>query len=86
MDMIVKKEYQKRGAVHWHILVWVKEGTEPKHAIMAEMPRRPDLEDECAAYLRQLVQEMLVHKQCYASRCFKGSHGRTPGHSLAASP
>ena len=41
------------------------------------MPRGPDTGDECAAYLRQLVGDMLVHKQCYASRCFKGSRGKT---------
>ena len=76
-DLVVKKEYQKRGAVHWHMLVWVEEGTSPKHAVMAEMPRGPDTTDECATYVRKLVGEMLLHKQCFASRCFKGSHGRT---------
>ena len=76
-DLVVKKEYQKRGAVHWHMLVWVKEGTVPDHAIMAEMPRGPDCSDKTAGHLRKLVGDMLVHKQCYASRCFKGSHGRT---------
>ena len=44
---------------------------------MAEMPRGPDTTDECATYVRKLVGEMLLHKQCFASRCFKGSHGRT---------
>ena len=34
--------------MHWHMLVWVKEGTAPKHAVMAEMPRGPDIGDECA--------------------------------------
>ena len=76
-DMIVKKEYQKRGAVHWHMVLWVKEGSAPKHAVMAEMPRGPDTSDKCAAYLRQVVDSMLVHRQCYASRCFKGSRGKT---------
>jgi len=42
-DMVVKKkEYQKGGAVHWHMVLWVKDGTTPKHAVMAEMPRGPD--------------------------------------------
>jgi len=26
-DYVWKKEYQKRGAVHWHMLVWVKART-----------------------------------------------------------
>ena len=76
-DLVIKKEYQKRGMVHWHMLVWVEEGTAPEHAVMAEMPRGPDTDDKTASYLRQLVGDMLVHKQCYASRCFKGSHGKT---------
>ena len=70
-DLVVKKEFQKRGAVHWHMLVWVEEGTAPKHAVMAEMPRGPDKGDKVAAHLRKLVGEMLVHKQCYASNSCK---------------
>ena len=38
-DNVVKKEYQRRGAVHWHMLLWVKPGTAPSYAVMAEMPR-----------------------------------------------
>ena len=37
-ELVVKKEYQKRGAVHWHMLVWVKPGTAPPHAVMAKIP------------------------------------------------
>ena len=54
VDMVVKKEYQKRGAVHWHMVLWVREGTAPNHAIMAEMPRGADTSDERAAYLRHI--------------------------------
>lgn len=45
-DYVWKKEYQKRGAVHWHMLLWVKPGTTPDHAIMAELPRGPDTTDK----------------------------------------
>ena len=79
-DLVVKKEYEKRGAVHWHMLLWADEDTIPEHAIMAEMPRCPDTGNQCAAYLRQVVGDMQVHKQCYPSRCFKGSHGKTLEH------
>ena len=75
-DSIIKKEYQRRGAVHWHMLIWVEPGTAPSHAVMAEMPRAADTSDVRAAYLRKLVENMLQHKTCYPSRCFKGSHGK----------
>ena len=44
---------------------------------MAELPRGPSSHDERAAYLRKLVKEMLQHKACYPSQCFKGSNGKT---------
>ena len=45
-DYVWKKEYQKRRAVHWHILFWVKPGTAPDHALMAELPRGFDTTDK----------------------------------------
>ena len=76
VDSIIKKEYQRRGAVHWHMLIWVEPGSAPPHAVMAEMPRAADTSEVRAAYLRKLVENMLQHKTCYPSRCFKGSHGK----------
>ena len=35
-DSVVKKEYQRRGAVHWHMLLWVEPGSAPKHAVNAK--------------------------------------------------
>lgn len=75
-DCIIKKEYQRRGAIHWHMLIWVEPGTAPSHAVMAEMPCAADTSDVRAAYLRKLVENMLQHKTCYPSRYFKGSHGK----------
>lgn len=72
VDSIIK-EYQCRGAVHWHMLTWVEPGSAPPHAVMAEMPRAADTSDVRAGYLRKLVDNMLQHKTCYPSRCFKGS-------------
>ena len=37
-EYVWKKEYQKRGAVHWHMLFWIKPGTEPEGTVMAELP------------------------------------------------
>ena len=39
---------------------------------MAEMPHAADTSDVRAAYLRKLVENMLQHKTCYPSHCFKG--------------
>ena len=76
VDSIFKKEYQRRGAVHWHILIWMEPGSAPPHAVMMEMPRAADTSDVRAAYFRKLVENMLQHKTCYPSCCFKGSHGK----------
>ena len=51
---VVKKEYQWRGAVHWHM--WVKPVTAPSYPVMAEMPLRPNTDDERVAYLRKIVE------------------------------
>ena len=63
-DYVWKKEYQKRGAVHWHMLLWVKPGTAPDHAIMAELPRGSDTTDTTCAYLRKFVMQMMQHSLC----------------------
>ena len=75
-ELVVKKEYQKRGAVHWHMLVWVKPGTAPPHAVMAEVPRGPDTSDKVAAYLRKIVETMMLHRVCNPNRCLKGIYGK----------
>ena len=67
-DCVWKKEYQKRGAVHWHMLVWVKSGTIPDGAVMAEVPRPPSTDNEdlrrVGMYLRKIVLKMQMHGQC----------------------
>jgi len=44
-DFVGKKECQKRGSVHWHILFWVKPDTVPENAILGEVPRGTDTTD-----------------------------------------
>ena len=75
-DYVWKKEYQKRGAVHWHMLLWITPGTAPKESVMAEIPRHHDCENKVAAYLRKVVLKMQQHGQCIPTRCFKGSGGK----------
>ena len=41
-DFAVKKEYQKRGGLHWHIFFWVQPGSTPDNVVLAEMPRSAD--------------------------------------------
>jgi hypothetical protein len=38
-----KFEYQKRGAVHDHMVFWIKPGTIPANDVMAEIPRYKDM-------------------------------------------
>ena len=48
-DYVWKKEYQRRGAVHWHMLLWYKPGTIPGHCIKAEVPQSSDPNDSMSA-------------------------------------
>ena len=79
-DYVWKKEYQKRGAVHWHMLVWVTPGTSPEGVIMAEVPRPPKTDNkqlnDVGLYLRKIVLNMQMHGQCNPARCFKGAFGK----------
>ena len=38
VDYVWKQEYQKHGAVHWHMLLRIEPGTIPDDAVVAEMP------------------------------------------------
>ena len=76
IDYAVKKEYQKRGGLHWHILFWVEPGTTPDDVISAELPRSSDITNVQAQYARRMVQRYQVHCECYPERCFKGYAGK----------
>ena len=41
-DHYGRLEYHKRGAVHCHMVLWVKPGTALNHAIMTELPQGSD--------------------------------------------
>ena len=76
MDYVTKKEYQRRGGIYWHILVWDKPGTAPENVVMAELPRASDPNDERAQYIRRMVQKFQIHRECHPERCFKGYSGK----------
>ena len=64
-DYVWNKEYQKRGAVHWHMLLLYQPGTIPNHCTMAELPRSSDPNDSISAYLRKIiVHKMQRHCHC----------------------
>ena len=61
VDYVCKKEYQKRGAVHWHMLLWIEPGTIP---VVAEMPCAKDTKHPTAKYVRRLVKKQQMHGTC----------------------
>ena len=75
-DYAVKKEYQKRGGLHWHILFWVEPGSTPDNVVLAELPRSSDTQNVQAQYARRMVQKYQMHCECHPERCFKGYGGK----------
>ena len=61
VDYVWKKEYQKSGAVHWHMLLWIESGTIPDDAVVAEMPRPADTTSSIGKYLRKMVRQLETH-------------------------
>ena len=76
IDYAVKKEYQKRGGLHWHILFWVEPSTTPDDVISAELPHSSDTTNVQFQYARKVVQRYQVHQECYPERCFNGYAGK----------
>ena len=62
-----RREYQKRGAVHIHGVVWVEPGTKPENVVRAEMPRGGN-DPKLTAELRELVKKYQTHN-CI-DKCF----------------
>ena len=54
VDYVWKKEYQKRGAVHWHMLLWMEPGTISTDAVVAEMLRQAGIYQQ---HYRQVSEE-----------------------------
>ncbi len=67
-----RREYQKRGAVHIHGVVWIEEGTKRANVVKAEMPRttsKNETDIEFVEKLRGLVKDLQTHDH-YPERCF----------------
>ncbi|XP_065054148.1 uncharacterized protein LOC135682959 isoform X4 [Rhopilema esculentum] len=74
IDWWDRKEFQARGAIHNHMVVWCKEKTIPDHAVCAEMPRGSELNPTVNS-LKSFVRRLQVHR-CRKDKCFTSSHGK----------
>ncbi|OWA55537.1 hypothetical protein BV898_19921, partial [Hypsibius exemplaris] len=80
-DWWYRMEYQKRGGIHIHMVIWWDEERSPKEQkISAEMPRFKDPNDPTKPHpMNDLWREAVLQTQihhCFDSRCLRGP-GRT---------
>ena len=76
-DYWFRFEYQERGRVHLHGVVWCQPDSIPDDVICATMPRESDGYDpEFTSYLRSLYKECNMVHQCYPDKCFNIGQGR----------
>lgn len=73
-------EYQRRGAVHVHMVVWCEPHTIPDDAIMAQLPRSDHSNDLFTQGCRSYVERFQLHGACNPERCFKGPGERVLDH------
>ena len=69
----MRKEFQNRGALHVHMVVWCDPETVPADAVRAELPRANTDNTSCKA-MRESVKKFQVHN-CRPERCFSGNNG-----------
>ena len=73
-----RHEYQKRGAIHTHIVLWCKDADSSnasKEPIFSMMPRCKDPPSDLRSFLmncRQSIWDSQRHQTCKQDRCFKG--------------
>lgn len=67
-------EFQKRGGLHVHMVVWCKSDTVPNTAVCAEMPRGNSFAN--VEVLHKYVKKFQLHLKCYPDRCLKGPNGK----------
>lgn len=73
-------EYQRRGALHVHMVVWSEPHTIPDDVIMAELPHSDHSNDLFTQACRSYVERFQVHGACNPKRCSKGPGGRVLDH------
>jgi ATP-dependent DNA helicase PIF1 len=72
-----RREYQKRGSVHIHMVVWIEDKSSiPANAVIAEVPRRenyPNVSNEELAMYRKAVLKIMEHR-CSKDKCIMGNN------------
>ena len=77
LDYWFRFEYQERGRVPLHGVVWCQPDSISDDVICATMPRESDGYDlEFTSYLRSLYKECNMVNQCYPDKCFNIGQGR----------
>lgn len=69
-----RREYQNRGSVHIHMVVWVVRETIPENAVVAEMPRFENCNAQSAEELeecRNCIRNVMEHNCQRTGRCLK---------------
>ena len=79
-DWWYRMEYQNRGGIHIHMVIWCDLLTKPPNKISAQMPRFTHPTDSTQPHpvneqLRQYVKSFHIHR-CRPDRCFKGPRGK----------
>ena len=74
IDWRDRKEFQSRGAIHNHMVVWCEEGTVPDNAVCAEIPRGAE-NNPTVNSLKSFVRRLQIHK-CRKNKCNINSRGR----------
>ena len=74
VDWWDRKEFQSRGAIHNHTVVWCKEDTVPDNAVCAEVPRGAK-DNPTVTSLKSFVRRLQMHR-CRKDKCFLDSRGR----------
>ena len=74
IDWWDRKDFQSRGAIHNHMVVWCKEGTVPDNVVCAEVPRGAT-DNPSMNSLKSYVRRLQMHR-CRKDKCFLDSRGR----------
>ena len=75
-DHRLRFEYQERGRVHLHGVVWCERDNIPSDVICATMPRESEgFDPKFIAYRRELYKECNMLHQCYPDKCCNIGHG-----------
>ena len=76
-DYWFRFEYQERGRVHLHGVVWCSTNSIPDDVICATMPRESDgFDPKFIAYPRDRYKDCNMVHQCYPGKCFNIGRGR----------